>query len=51
MEIDIDRSEIARHGLFIQNVQQVISTAIGGQMLGMTVEGRERYPLACSICA
>ncbi|MEX2456691.1 MAG: efflux RND transporter permease subunit [Balneolaceae bacterium] len=45
IEIDIDRREIARHGLSIQDVQQVISTAIGGQMLGMTVEGRERYPL------
>lgn len=45
LEIDIDRQEIARHGLTIQDVQQVISTAIGGQMLGMTVEGRERYPL------
>lgn len=45
LEIDIDRPAIARHGLTIQDVQQVISTAIGGQMLGMTVEGRERYPL------
>ncbi len=45
IEIDIDRREIARHGLTIRNVQEVISTAIGGQMLGMTVEGRERYPL------
>ncbi|MEX1061955.1 MAG: efflux RND transporter permease subunit, partial [Balneolaceae bacterium] len=45
IEIDMDRREIARHGLSIQDVQQVISTAIGGEMLGMTVEGRERYPL------
>ncbi len=45
IEIDIDRREIARHGLSISGVQSVISTAIGGQMLGMTVEGRERYPL------
>ncbi len=45
LEIDINRREIARHGLTIQDVQQVISTAVGGQMLGMTVEGRERYPI------
>lgn len=45
LEIDINRQEIARHGLTIQDVQQVISAAIGGQMLGMTVEGRERYPI------
>lgn len=45
IEIDINRQEIARHGSTIQDVQSVISTAIGGQRLGMTVEGRERYPL------
>lgn len=45
LEIDIDRQEIARHGLSIQDVHEVISTAIGGRMLGMTVEGRERYPI------
>ena len=45
IEIDIDRREIARHGLTIQDVQQVITTAIGGQRLGMSVEGRERYPI------
>ncbi|MEX0639201.1 MAG: efflux RND transporter permease subunit, partial [Balneolaceae bacterium] len=45
LEIDIDRQAIARHGLTIQDVQQVISIAVGGQMLGMTVEGRERYPI------
>ncbi len=45
IEIDIDREEIARHGLSIQDVHSTISTAIGGRMLGMTVEGRERYPM------
>ncbi|MDZ7755770.1 efflux RND transporter permease subunit [Rhodohalobacter sp.] len=45
LEIDINRQEIARHGLTIADVQSVITTAIGGQMLGMTVEGRERYPI------
>ncbi|MEX1063396.1 MAG: efflux RND transporter permease subunit, partial [Balneolaceae bacterium] len=45
LEIDINRQEIARHGLNIRDVHEVTSTAIGGEMLGMTVEGRERYPL------
>ncbi len=45
LEIDINRQEISRHGLSIQDVHEVIGTAIGGQMLGMTVEGRERYPM------
>ena len=45
LEIDIDREAIARHGLAISDVQDVISTAIGGRMLTMTVEARERYPV------
>lgn len=45
LEIHIDRDAIARHGLNIADVQAVISTAIGGQVVGMTVEGRERYPI------
>ena len=45
LEIEIDRSAIARHGLSIRDVQMVIETAIGGQPLGQTTEGRERYPI------
>lgn len=41
--IDIDRKAIARHGLSIQTVQNYISTAVGGQTLTTTTEGRERY--------
>src|SRR5690606_14219215 len=43
LEIEIDREKIARFGLSIQTVQQVIETAIGGMPLTRTVEGRERY--------
>ncbi|MBZ0173598.1 MAG: efflux RND transporter permease subunit, partial [Phycisphaerales bacterium] len=45
LEIDIDRERIARYGLRIANVQEVIEVAIGGKPLTMTVEGRERYPV------
>ena len=45
LEIDIDRESIARHGLTIADVQDVISTAIGGKTQTMTVEKRERYPV------
>lgn len=45
LEIDIDRVAIARHGLSVAKVQEVIQTAIGGQTLTRTVEGRERYPV------
>ncbi len=45
LEIDIDRERIARYGLSIADVQEVIEVAIGGKPLTMTVEGRERYPV------
>jgi len=45
IEIDIDREKIARYGLRIADVQEVIEVAIGGKPLTMTVEGRERYPV------
>jgi copper/silver efflux system protein len=45
LEIDIDRQAIARFGLNITDVQQLITVAIGGQTVTTTVEGRERYPV------
>jgi len=45
LEIDIDREAIGRHGLRIEDVQDVISAALGGQVVTQTVEGRERYPV------
>lgn len=45
LEIEIDRDAIARYGLNIQDVQNVIEVAIGGKKLTTTVEGRERYPV------
>lgn len=43
--IDIKRRSAARYGLSIKEVQQVISTAVGGINVGETVEGLERYPI------
>lgn len=45
LEIEIDRSAIARYGLNIVDVQETITAAIGGDALTTTVEGRERYPV------
>jgi Cu(I)/Ag(I) efflux system membrane protein CusA/SilA len=45
LEIDIDREKIARYGLSIRKVQDVIEVAVGGKKLTTTVEGRERYPV------
>ncbi|MEO8382560.1 MAG: CusA/CzcA family heavy metal efflux RND transporter [Acidobacteriota bacterium] len=45
VDFDLNREQIARYGLTIDDVQQVIMTAIGGDNVSTTVEGRERYPI------
>ncbi|MHB9065281.1 MAG: efflux RND transporter permease subunit [Pirellulaceae bacterium] len=45
IEFRIDREKIARYGVSIRDVQDVIEIAIGGENLTMSVEGRERYPI------
>jgi Cu(I)/Ag(I) efflux system membrane protein CusA/SilA len=44
-DIQIDRPAIARHGLTIEEVQDVIQSALGGENVTRTIEGRERYPV------
>jgi Cu(I)/Ag(I) efflux system membrane protein CusA/SilA len=41
--LDINREKIARYGLSIQDVQEVIEITIGGKILTQIIEGRERY--------
>lgn len=41
--IDINREKIARYGISIEEVQNVLKVAIGGMPLTQTIEGRERY--------
>jgi len=45
IEIEIDRERIARYGVNIRDVQDIIEIGIGGENLTQTVEGRERYPI------
>lgn len=45
LHLNIDREQIARYGLSIEDVQSVIETAIGGMKITTTVEGRERFPV------
>ena len=45
IDIDIDRRAAARYGLNIQDVQDVIATAVGGDNISETIEGLERYPI------
>jgi Cu(I)/Ag(I) efflux system membrane protein CusA/SilA len=43
LDIEPDRAALARYGLTIDDVQNVVRTALGGEMVTQTVEGRERY--------
>ncbi|NTW17766.1 MAG: efflux RND transporter permease subunit [Syntrophaceae bacterium] len=45
LDITIKKSEVARYGLTVDDVGEVIQAAIGGMNLTTTVEGRERYPV------
>ena len=43
LEIEPDREQLARYGLMVGDVQQVIASAMGAETVTTTVEGRERY--------
>jgi Cu(I)/Ag(I) efflux system membrane protein CusA/SilA len=45
VDFDIDRTAIGRYGLTIDDVQQTIMTAVGGENVSTTIEGRERYSI------
>lgn len=45
VNIDIDRDKIARHGLVIEDVQEVIMSSLDGMNVTWTVEGQARYPV------
>ena len=45
LDVDIDRERAARYGLNISDVQSIVSAAIGGDDIGETVEGRQRFPI------
>jgi copper/silver efflux system protein len=43
LEIEPDRTQLARYGLMVGDVQQIVSSALGAETVTTTVEGRERY--------
>ena len=45
LDFDWNRTEMARYGLSMEDVQGVLMSAIGGDNVTTTVEGRERYPV------
>ena len=51
LNVDPDRAQLARYGLMVGDVQNVIDMALGAEPVTTTVEGRERSPLASAIPA
>src|SRR6266478_4854299 len=45
LNIEVNRADAARYGLTIADVQQAVTSGIGGEMVAENVEGRERYPV------
>src|SRR5216684_989648 len=45
INVEVNRLEAARYGLTIADVQQAVTSGIGGEMVAENVEGRERYPV------
>jgi Cu(I)/Ag(I) efflux system membrane protein CusA/SilA len=46
IQIDIDREMAGRYGMRIGDVQSIVSAAIGGEQIGETVEGLQRFPIS-----
>jgi Cu(I)/Ag(I) efflux system membrane protein CusA/SilA len=46
LDFDLRREELARYGLSVAAVQDVIMSAVGGENVTRTIEGRERYPVS-----
>ncbi|MFZ2431520.1 MAG: efflux RND transporter permease subunit [Lutibacter sp.] len=45
LEINLNREAMARYGLRVSDVQEVLQVAVGGMSLSNSVEGRERFPI------
>jgi Cu(I)/Ag(I) efflux system membrane protein CusA/SilA len=45
VNVEVNRTEAARYGLSVADVQTAVSSGIGGQNIAENIEGRERYPI------
>lgn len=45
LEIDINRTELGRYGLNVDNVNTIVETALGGTPIANTIEGRQRFAI------
>ena len=46
IDIDIDRDAVGRYGMTVADVQSIVSAAVGGERIGETVEGLQRFPIS-----
>ena len=46
LSIDVRRGELARYGLSVDDVNQTVETALGGAIIGTTIEGRQRFSIS-----
>jgi len=46
IDVKVDRQAAARYGISVSEVQSVVSSAIGGETIGETIEGRRRFPIS-----
>ena len=46
LNVDVNRSEAARYGLSVADVQRVVTSEIGGADIAQNIEGRERFPIS-----
>jgi len=46
VNIEVNRTEAARYGLTVADVQQVVTSGIGGKNIAENIEGRQRYPIS-----
>jgi Cu(I)/Ag(I) efflux system membrane protein CusA/SilA len=45
IDVDIDRAAAARYGMNVSDVQDIVAAAIGGENIGETIEGLQRFPI------
>ncbi len=45
LDFDLKRDQLARYGLTVDDAENVLTSAVGGDQISTTIEGRERYPI------
>lgn len=45
VDINIDRGKVARYGISVGDVEDVVETGVGGENIGTVIQGRERFPI------